>query len=98
MATVKYDQRIHSFEMSITPCMTLVELKNELNHIFRLANEPLRKVGNIYYVESYISLEYDKHFDYYYEYKLLKNYVDGQEMFSYEENAEGPFYLDVKSE
>jgi len=50
--------------------MILVTLKNELNHIFRPANESLRKVSNIYYGESYISLASDKHFDYYYEYKL----------------------------
>jgi hypothetical protein len=89
---------IQPFEMSVTQCMTLVELKNELNHIFGLANESLRKVSKIYYGESFISLASHKHFDYYYEYKLLKNDVDVQEMFSYEENAEGPFNLDVKSQ
>jgi len=78
--------------------MTLVTLKNEHNHIFRLANEPLQKVSNIYYGEPYISLASDKHFNYYYEYKILKNDADVKEMFLYEENAKCIFYLDVKSE
>lgn len=73
--------------MSVTPCMTLVTLKNEFNHIFRLANEPLQKVSNIYYGELYISLASDNFFYYYYKYKLVKNEADVQEMFSYKENA-----------
>jgi len=41
LATVKFDQWIRPFEMLVTPCMTLVDLKNEFNPIFRPANEPL---------------------------------------------------------
>ena len=40
LTTIKYDYWIRPFEMSVTPCMVLVTLKNDLNHIFRLANEP----------------------------------------------------------
>lgn len=47
-ATVKKIQWINPFEMLITPHKVLVELKNELNHIFRLTNDLLRKVSNIY--------------------------------------------------
>jgi len=47
-----------------------------------------------YYGEFNISLASDKHINYYYEYKLLNNDVDFQEMFSYQENAESPFYLE----
>jgi len=48
-ATVKKIQWINAFEMLITPHKALVELKNEFNHIFHLANDPLQKVCNIYY-------------------------------------------------
>jgi len=40
-ATVKFYPCVSPFEMLITPHKTLVELKSELNHIFRIANDHL---------------------------------------------------------
>jgi len=48
-------------------------LKNNLNHIFPLANNPTRMVTHIQYGEPSILLAFDNHFDYYYEYKLFND-------------------------
>jgi len=65
--------------------MTLLGLKIRINLIFCLSNEPTLKVTRIYYPEFFISLAYDKHFDYYLKYKLLKIDLNVQDMLAEQE-------------
>jgi len=78
--------------------MTLILLKSHLNHIFRLSNEPTRKVTHIYYGEFLISLTYDKDFDYYLKYKFHETNMDVQEMYVKQEFELEPLYLYVTSD